>query len=179
VARGQQRAAVGEAIQNKRPQAMKSIIRLTGAVMLLGACLSVAEAQTPIITAQPANETVLAGSTASFSVAVSGTGPFTYQWQFNGANLPYGVITTVAGNWGRGYSGDGGAATNAELNSPQGVAVDASGNLFIADTENNRIRKVGTNGIITTVAGNGYYSVIDIDYTFGIKKRTERLSVFL
>jgi sugar lactone lactonase YvrE len=56
-----------------------------------------------------------------------------------------------------GYSGDGGAATNAaELRSPNGVAVDATGNLFIADSYNNRIRKVGTNGIITTVAGNGY-----------------------
>ena len=73
-----------------------------------------------------------------------------------------GLITTVAGNgYGAGtlvggYSGDGGAATNAELNDPFGVAVDATGNLFIADSGNNVIREVGTNGIITTVAGNGY-----------------------
>ena len=53
-----------------------------------------------------------------------------------------GIITTVAGNGTYGYSGDGGAATNAELNDPDGVAVDATGNLFIADTGNNRIRKV-------------------------------------
>jgi hypothetical protein len=66
-----------------------------------------------------------------------------------------GIITTVAGNGTRGYSGHGGPATNAELGLPQGVAVDASGNLFIADTYNMRIRKVGTDGIITTVAGNG------------------------
>ena len=66
-----------------------------------------------------------------------------------------GIITTVAGNGTNGYSGDGGAATNAELFWPSGVAVDATGNLFIADTYNQRIRKVGTNGIITTVAGNG------------------------
>ena len=66
-----------------------------------------------------------------------------------------GIITTVAGNGTHGYSGDGGAATNAELYDPSGVAVDATGNLFIADYGNNRIRKVGTNGIITTVAGNG------------------------
>jgi len=49
-------------------------------------------------------------------------------------------------------------ATNAGLNSPYGVAVDAYGNLFIADSGNSRIRKVDTNGIITTVAGNGSYA---------------------
>jgi hypothetical protein len=73
-----------------------------------------------------------------------------------------GIITTVAGNgyvnprngWG-GYSGDGGAATNAELWWPYGVAVDTTGNLFIADTYNQRIREVGSEGIITTVAGGG------------------------
>ena len=67
------------------------------------------------------------------------------------------IITTVAGNGISGYSGDGGVATNGELQIPYGVAVDATGNLFVADTDNNVIRKVGTNGIITTVAGNGQY----------------------
>jgi sugar lactone lactonase YvrE len=67
-----------------------------------------------------------------------------------------GVITTVAGNGVFGYSGDGGAATNASLNGPLGVAVDASGNLFIADTQNSLIRKVATSGIITTVACTAY-----------------------
>ncbi len=66
-----------------------------------------------------------------------------------------GIITTVAGNGTNGYSGDGGAATNAELQNPFGVAVDATGNLFIGDDGNSVIREVGTNGIITTVAGNG------------------------
>ena len=66
-----------------------------------------------------------------------------------------GIITTVAGNGSSGYSGDGGSATSAQLAGPSGVAVDAAGNLYIADVDNNRIRKVGTNGIITTVAGNG------------------------
>jgi sugar lactone lactonase YvrE len=127
----------------------------SGAALVLGSLVSVAEAQTPVITAQPTNEVVLAGGAASFSVAVSGTGPFAYQWQFNGTNLFDGVITTVAGNGTVGYYGDGGAATQAELNSPIGVAVDASGNLFIAEEANNVIRKVGTDGIISTVAGNG------------------------
>jgi uncharacterized protein (TIGR03437 family) len=68
---------------------------------------------------------------------------------------PNGTITTVAGNALPGFSGDGGAATAAQLNTPMGVALDAAGNLFIADTANNRIREVFPNGIIGTYAGNG------------------------
>jgi NHL repeat len=68
-----------------------------------------------------------------------------------------GIITTVAGNGSSGYSGDGGAATSAQINWPYDVAVDGAGNLFIADSSNQRIRKVNTNGMITTVAGNGYW----------------------
>jgi len=66
-----------------------------------------------------------------------------------------GIITTFAGLGSYGFLGDGGPATSAELAAPSGVAVDASGNLFIADTNNNRIRKVSASGVITTVAGNG------------------------
>jgi uncharacterized protein (TIGR03437 family) len=66
-----------------------------------------------------------------------------------------GIITTVAGDGTRGFSGDGGPATSAQLYAPWGVAVDTAGNLFIADYQNGRVRKVNTNGIITTVAGNG------------------------
>jgi uncharacterized protein (TIGR03437 family) len=66
-----------------------------------------------------------------------------------------GTITTVAGNGTAGYSGDGAAAVNAELNSPVAVAVDSSGNLYIADYNNNVIRKVSAAGVISTVAGNG------------------------
>ena len=57
-------------------------------------------------------------------------------------NPSTGVITTVAGNGICGYSGDGGAATGAELNAPTGVAVDAAGDIFIADSGNNVIREV-------------------------------------
>jgi sugar lactone lactonase YvrE len=63
-----------------------------------------------------------------------------------------GIITTVAGE---GPGGDGGAATNAGLNLPQGLACDKSGNLYISDLGNQRIRKVDGNGIITTVVGTG------------------------
>ena len=66
-----------------------------------------------------------------------------------------GIITTVAGSGARGFAGDGGSATSARLADPQNIALDTQGNLFIADSENNRIRKVSTNGIISTVAGNG------------------------
>jgi hypothetical protein len=67
-----------------------------------------------------------------------------------------GIITTVAGKTSSvHYSGDGGPAFNACLYSPSGVVLEAAGNCYIADAGNNRIRKVDTNGIITTVAGNG------------------------
>src|ERR1035441_4437092 len=65
-----------------------------------------------------------------------------------------GVITTVAGNGTQGSSGDDGPAASAQLNVPEGVAVDSAGNLFIADYGNHNIRRV-SNGVITTVAGNG------------------------
>jgi hypothetical protein len=67
-----------------------------------------------------------------------------------------GIITTVAGDSIQGFSGDGGPATSASLNSPYGVALDALGNLFIADSSNCRVRRVdAATGIITTVAGDG------------------------
>jgi len=66
-----------------------------------------------------------------------------------------GTITTVAGNGAWGYAGDGGPATEATFYHMTGVAVDSAGNLYIADHNNHRIRKVDTAGIVATVAGNG------------------------
>src|SRR5262249_26338975 len=67
-----------------------------------------------------------------------------------------GLITTVAGPGTGGYNSDGIPATQAQLGSPYGVAVDDAGNLFIADTDNDRIREVlAATGLITTVAGSG------------------------
>jgi streptogramin lyase len=66
-----------------------------------------------------------------------------------------GVLTLIAGNSRPGYTGDGGPATAATLNGPEGVAVDGSGNVYIADSTNNVIRVVSPAGVITTFAGNG------------------------
>jgi len=65
------------------------------------------------------------------------------------------IIKTVAGNGTAGYSGDDGPATEAQLNSPSGVDIGSDGSLFIGDFRNYRIRRVGPNGIITTIAGDG------------------------
>lgn len=66
-----------------------------------------------------------------------------------------GNISTIAGNGTAGFSGDGGPATQASINLPSGVTSDSKGNLYISDRSNNRIRKVDTNGTISTYAGNG------------------------
>ncbi|MBS1799733.1 MAG: SMP-30/gluconolactonase/LRE family protein [Acidobacteria bacterium] len=66
-----------------------------------------------------------------------------------------GVISTLAGGNSKTYGGDGGAATSALLARPRGLSVDAQGNIYVADSDNNRIRLIATTGNITTVAGNG------------------------
>jgi len=65
------------------------------------------------------------------------------------------TIGTFAGNGTAGYSGDGGPATQAEINRVVGLATDAAGNIYLADQDNNRVRKVDTHGVITTFAGTG------------------------
>ena len=93
---------------------------------------------------------LVVGSSGDLFIADSGNN------RVREVNHATGVITTVAGNGNGGYSGDGEAATSAQLNFPQGLAMDAAGNLFIADSSNNRIREVNhATGNITTVAGNG------------------------
>ncbi len=72
-----------------------------------------------------------------------------------GIAMTEGYIYTVAGNGTNGYSGDGGPAIAAQLSYPDGLALDSDGNLYIAESYNNCIRKVDTNGIITTIAGQG------------------------
>src|SRR5688572_20262392 len=69
--------------------------------------------------------------------------------------LAQAIVTTVAGSGTRGFAGDGGPATAAQFADPAGLALDSVGNLYIADSGNNRVRKVTPQGIITTVAGGG------------------------
>src|ERR1700690_135396 len=66
-----------------------------------------------------------------------------------------GLLSIVAGTWTAGYSGDGGPAASAQLGDPECLAFDAGGNLYIADLDNHRVRRVAVGGTITTVAGNG------------------------
>jgi DNA-binding beta-propeller fold protein YncE len=66
-----------------------------------------------------------------------------------------GVITTIAGTGQQGFSGDGGPATEAQMNQPYGIVIDRSGNIYVADRLNQRVRRINTNGAITTLAGDG------------------------
>jgi uncharacterized protein YjiK len=66
-----------------------------------------------------------------------------------------GTISTVAGTGAAGYSGDNGVALNAKLNSPRGITIDTSNNLYFADSINNVVRKITAGGIISTIAGTG------------------------
>jgi len=102
----------------------------------------------------PANKVEMNQPTA---VAVDASGNVYFADSQNNRirKLAGGNVTTIAGNGQLSHSGDGGAAISAQLNAPLGVAVDGSGNLYIADTANNVVRKVATNGAITNFAGNG------------------------
>jgi sugar lactone lactonase YvrE len=109
-----------------------------------------------------------------YSVAVDASGNLYIADTFNNCIRKVdstGIIHTIAGvcvSFTAGaYAGDGGPATSAQLNRPHGVAVDATGNVYIADTYNNRLRKVDTSGIITTIAGNGTAQAISTTTVVG------------
>ncbi len=110
--------------------------------------------------APPATPAPAAGTSIGVPHRVMVAGNSVY---FSAGNSVYrmdssGSMVLVAGNSRAGFSGDGGPAVNAKLNSPQGMALDSAGNLYIADSLNNRVRKVDPNGIITTYAGDGNVS---------------------
>ncbi len=95
-------------------------------------------------------------------IAIDGAGNLyiseTYSQRIRKITAGTGIINTVAGNGLAGYSGDGGAATSASLYYPEAIAVDSAGNIYIADSNNARVRKVtaGT-GVISTIAGTGVF----------------------
>jgi sugar lactone lactonase YvrE len=104
----------------------------------------------PVILSQPVSQAAQPDGSATLSVSVSGTPPLTYQWLHDGTNIQNVPIITFVGG-----SESGGQATNAALYNPGGIAMDASTNLYIADTLNNLVHKVDVNGVIATVAGVG------------------------
>jgi trimeric autotransporter adhesin len=138
-------------------------VKAFASLLLLVAGFSKAFSQQGIITTVagggPNSASALSADIAPTSVAVDASGNmFLGQWAMHQVIKidSAGHLAVVAGTGAGGFGGDGGPATSASLNFPEGVAVDAQGNLFIADTFNSRIRRVdAATGIITTVAGNG------------------------
>jgi uncharacterized protein (TIGR03437 family) len=108
----------------------------------------------------PATSAALQLSTNHDGIAVDNAGNL-YIADYGGNRVrkvdTSGIIRTVAGGGGLGFSGDGGPATSAALVHPSGVTVDNAGNIYFTDTGNGRVRKVDTSGIITTIAGNGTF----------------------
>jgi uncharacterized protein (TIGR03437 family) len=104
------------------------------------------------------NTATKAGMNRPYSVALDKSGNIyiadTYNHAVRKIAASGGTMTTFAGNGTQGLGGDGGAATGALMDTPTALAFDAAGNLYIADTNNNRIRKVGTDGNISTFAGS-------------------------
>lgn len=129
-----------------------AVTNLYGSVTSAAAVLAIG--YPPAITSQSTNQIVASGAQVVLGVSITGDGPFTYQWFLNSVALPPTIIT-VAGIGTGGYSGDGGPATNAPLSFAAGLAMDRAGQLLIADSSNQRIRRVDSNGTITTLAGTG------------------------
>lgn len=146
----------------------RSILRLLGSIALLALCAGLTGAASGDIS------TVAGNGSAGFSgdggpatsaqinvpqaMAVDLNGDFyiTGSYRVRKVTAATGNISTVAGTGVAGFSGDGGPATSAQLSGPSSVATDASGNLYISDLSNQRIRKVdAATGIISTVAGTG------------------------
>lgn len=94
-----------------------------------------------------------------WGIAIDASGNIIVADQLNNrirkVNTSTGIITTIAGDGFVGWTGDGGPATSARVNYPLGVAVDAPGNIYIADYANNRVRKINTSGTMSTIAGVG------------------------
>ena len=108
-----------------------------------------------LVSTRPGRDLIFIAVPSPTDIAVDGRGNL---YIISGNSIekvgPDGVMVTVAGTSGR-DTGDGGPATSARLSDPHGLAVDAEGNLYIADSGHHRVRKIGSDGIISTVAGRG------------------------
>jgi hypothetical protein len=139
----------------------RSILALIGILFLFPAAATKAQAPNTITTVAGGgtNPTTATSAFLPMPRAAVRDGQGNTFISVPGLNIVYkvdsaGTLGAYAGTGIIGFSGDGGPAAQAQLANPQGLAIDAAGNLFIADTLNNRIRKVDTSGKITTVAGS-------------------------
>ena len=93
-------------------------------------------------------------------------------------NIATGIITTIAGIGIDGYTGDGGLATMAKLNSPTGISIDQQSNLYIADNGNNVIRKVNSAGMISTIVGMSHFQSQNYYFTDGVPATSVKINVY-
>jgi DNA-binding CsgD family transcriptional regulator len=142
-----------------RPTGGRSRLGLAAVVVLVVATVVAGAAFWATRSGRSAPFAVMTSASAAFdhpvAVAVDGSGRVYVVDGNRVRRLDAQAAPTVAGTGVRGFSGDGGPATEALLSSPAAIAFDSEGNLYIADAGNNRIRRVGRDGIITTVAGIG------------------------
>ncbi|MEI6715526.1 MAG: hypothetical protein WCO60_17350 [Verrucomicrobiota bacterium] len=131
---------------------MKRFFKLLSLCCLVavGLCASKAGAA-PVITSAPQSTSVVVGAPATLSVTATGSGTLTYQWRRAGE------VTSLAG---KGLDADG-VGTAASFNGLRNVAVDGSGNVYVADTLNNKIRKIRSDGVVSTLAGSGVSGYAD------------------
>jgi hypothetical protein len=130
-----------------------SLVAVVATGTLLAACGTTAASSG----GGPSPSATLRGSLDASSLAVGTTGDLLIS-QFRNAVVrrnATGTMQVVAGTGLPGYSGDGGPATQAQLNEPEGLAVGADGTVYFADAQNNRVRSISSQGTITTIAGNG------------------------
>ncbi len=140
---------------------LNSVVRVVNPAGII----SVAAGCNPIQTACVLNKISNGGPATGFNISafdVSADKAGNYYISDGGNNRIYkvnsaGTLSVFAGSGTTGFSGDGGPSTSAALNNPLGTASDSAGNIYIADMQNHRIRKVNTAGVITTVAGNGTF----------------------
>jgi sugar lactone lactonase YvrE len=151
----------GNAAMSKRTTIRLKLLPTSGVLMSLLAAVSASGSAVQAQTAPPGNIQATAASLdAPAGIAYDAAGNL-YIADLNHNVIREvtvaGIITTIAGTGEQGFAGDGGAAISALLDSPAGIAVDTAGNVYIADTHNNRIRKVSA-GLISTIAGTGIAS---------------------